>query len=75
MPVKHDLLADLNLTKDAFDAKKKTDSRLSELHEKYNAIDAEVVKAESSSASDEQITQLRKKRLLIKDEIVAHVKP
>lgn len=75
MPVKHDLLADLNMTKDAFDAKKKADSRLSELHEKYNTIDAEVVKAESSSASDEQITQLRKKRLLIKDEIVAHVKP
>ncbi|PSS50651.1 YdcH family protein [Pseudomonas sp. BBP2017] len=75
MPVKHDLLADLNMTKDAFDAKKKADSRLSELHDKYNAIDAEVVKAESNSASDEQITQLRKKRLLIKDEIVAHVKP
>lgn len=75
MPVKHDLLADLNMTKDAFDAKKKADSRLSELNEKYNTIDAEVVKAESSSASDEQITQLRKKRLLIKDEIVAHVKP
>ncbi|MDD2060962.1 YdcH family protein [Pseudomonas sp. GD03860] len=74
MPVKHDLLADLNMTKEAFDAKKKTDTRLSELHEKYNAIDTEVVKAESSSATDDQITQLRKKRLLIKDEIVAHVK-
>ncbi len=73
MPVKHDLLADLNMTRDAFDAKKKTDARLSELHEKYNAIDGEVVRAESSSASDDQITQLRKKRLMIKDEIVAHV--
>ncbi|MGH8381104.1 YdcH family protein [Pseudomonas sp.] len=74
MPVKHDLLADLNMTRDAFDAKKKTDARLSDLHDKYNAIDTEVLKAESSSASDDQITHLRKKRLLIKDEIVAHVK-
>ncbi|MFK8330166.1 YdcH family protein [Pseudomonas sp. BJa5] len=74
MPVKHDLLADLNMTREAFDAKKKTDTRLSELHDKYNAIDVEVVKAESSSATDDQITQLRKKRLLIKDEIVAHLK-
>jgi uncharacterized protein YdcH (DUF465 family) len=74
MPAKHDLFADLNVTREAFDAKKKTDARLSELHDKYNAIDVEVVKAESSSASDEQITVLRKKRLLIKDEIVAHLK-
>ncbi|TDF77675.1 YdcH family protein [Pseudomonas sp. H9] len=75
MPAKHDLLADLGITKDAFDAKKKSDSRLSELCDKYNTIDAEVLKAESSSASDDEITVLRKKRLLIKDEIVAHVKP
>ncbi|WP_442109109.1 YdcH family protein [Pseudomonas sp. NUPR-001] len=75
MPTKHDLLADLNIKKDEFDAKKKTDSRLSELHDKYNAIDAEVLKAESSSASDDQVTLLRKKRLLIKDEIVSHLKP
>lgn len=74
MPVKHDLLADLNMTRDAFDAKKKTDTRLSELHNKYNAIDAEVVKAESNGATDDQVTHLRKKRLLIKDEIVQHVK-
>lgn len=74
MPAKHDLFADLNVTREAFDAKKKTDARLSELHDKYNAIDVEVVKAESSSASDDQITVLRKKRLLIKDEIVAHLK-
>ncbi|MEG1038550.1 MAG: YdcH family protein [Pseudomonas sp.] len=75
MPVKHDLLADLNITKGELDTMKKTDSRLSELHDKYNAIDAEVLKAESSSASDDQVTLLRKKRLLIKDEIVTHLKP
>ena len=74
MPVKHDLLADLNMTRDAFDAKKKTDARLSDLHDKYNAIDAEVIKAESNGAMDDQVTHLRKKRLLIKDEIVQHVK-
>lgn len=74
MPVKHDLLADLNLTKEAFDAKKKSDSRLSQLHEKYNAIDASVVKAENDSASDDKVTDLRKQRLLIKDDIVQHLK-
>ncbi|MGH8465718.1 MAG: YdcH family protein [Pseudomonas sp.] len=74
MPVKHDLLADLNMTRDAFDAKKKTDPRLSELSDKYKAIDAQVVAAEESSAADDQVTQLRKKRLQIKDEIVAHLK-
>lgn len=75
MPVKHDLLADLNLTKEAFEAKKKSDSRLSQLHEKYDAIDARVVEAEKGSASDDQVTHLRKERLQIKDEIVLHLKP
>lgn len=74
MPVKHDLLADLNLTREAFGEKKKTDPRLSTLHEKYNAIDAQVVEAESGSATDDQVTELRKKRLLTKDEIVDHLK-
>lgn len=75
MPVKHDLLADLNLSKEAFEAKKKSDSRLSQLHEKYDAIDARVLEAEKSGASDDQVTHLRKERLHIKDEIVQHLKP
>ena len=74
MPVKHDLLADLNLTKEAFDEKKKTDPRLSTLHEKYNQIDALVLEAESGSATDDQVTELRKKRLKTKDEIAQHLK-
>lgn len=74
MPVKHDLLADLNMTRDAFDAHKKTDARLSTLHEQYNAKDAEVVEAENASADDARVTLLRKERLKIKDDIVAHVK-
>lgn len=73
MPVKHDLLADLNLTKEAFDALRKTDPQLDRLHEKYNAKDAEVVVAEGNGASDDRVTQLRKERLKLKDEIVAHV--
>ncbi|MNJ79990.1 hypothetical protein D3C77_782060 [compost metagenome] len=74
MPVKHDLLADLNLTKDQFNEKKKTDSRLSQLHEEYNRKDAEVVAAENSSSADDTVTRLRKERLKIKDDIVAHVR-
>ena len=57
MPVKHDLLADLNLTKEAFDAKKKSDSRLSQLHEKYNAIDASVVKARTDATAAATATE------------------
>ncbi|MHC2145222.1 YdcH family protein [Pseudomonas sp. 210_17 TE3656] len=74
MPVKHDLLADLGLTKEQFIEKKKTDSRLSQLHEEYNRKDAEVLEAENSSSADDTVTRLRKERLKIKDEIVAHVK-
>ncbi|MDD2049976.1 YdcH family protein [Pseudomonas putida] len=74
MPVKHDLLADLGLTKEQFIEKKKTDPRLSQLHEEYNRKDTEVVEAENSSSADDTVTRLRKERLKIKDEIVAHVK-
>lgn len=74
MPVKHDLFADLNLSKEQFIEKKKTDPRLSQLHEDYNRKDAEVVEAEKSSSADDTVTRLRKERLKIKDEIVAHVK-
>lgn len=73
MPVKHDLLADLNLTKEAFEALKKTDSQLGLLHERYNAKDAEVLVAEGNGASDDQVTKLRKERLKLKDDIVTHV--
>ncbi|MBV6288446.1 YdcH family protein [Pseudomonas aegrilactucae] len=75
MPVKHDLLADLNLTKEAFEAKKKSDSRLSQLHKEYEAIDARVLEAEKGGASDDQVTHLRKERLRIKDKIVQHLQP
>ncbi|CAM3723127.1 hypothetical protein D3C76_1058660 [compost metagenome] len=74
MPVKHDLLADLNLTKEQFIEKKQHDPRLSQLHEDYNSKDAEVVDAENKSAADDTVTRLRKERLKIKDEIVAHLK-
>lgn len=73
MPVKHDLLADLNLTKDAYDDLKRKDAQLSRLHDAYNAKDAEVVEAEDAGAEDDKVTRLRKERLKIKDEIVAHV--
>ncbi|MFQ6572556.1 DUF465 domain-containing protein [Pseudomonas sp. UM16] len=75
MPVKHDLLADLNLTKEAFIEKKRADARLSQLYEDYLRKDNQVVDAETSASADDTVTRLRKERLKIKDEIVAHVKP
>lgn len=75
MPVKHDLLADLGITKEAFDEHKKTDPRLSQLHEHYNRKDQEVITAEGDGTHDAKVNDLRKERLRIKDEIVAHLHP
>ncbi|QVM95498.1 MULTISPECIES: YdcH family protein [unclassified Pseudomonas] len=74
MSVKHDLYADVGLTPEQFLEKQQSNPRLSQLHEAYNRKDAEVVAAENSSAADDTVTRLRKERLKIKDEIVAHLK-
>jgi uncharacterized protein YdcH (DUF465 family) len=76
MPVKHDLLKDLNITKDEIVKRREADGRLSHLLDSYNAIDADVVKAESGSAgnvTDAQLKKLKEKRLHVKDEIVKHL--
>jgi len=73
MPVKHDLLKDLNITKEEITKRRSTDDRLSQLLDSYNLIDADVVDAESGSAgnvSDDQLKKLKEKRLLVKDKIV-----
>ncbi|WP_175651321.1 DUF465 domain-containing protein [Pseudomonas sp. Marseille-P9899] len=75
MPVKHDLLADLQLTREAFEDHKKKDHHLGSLHARYLSKDNEVVEAERDGSPDDKVTRLRKERLLIKDEIVSHLKP
>jgi len=73
MPVKHDLYKDLGVTAEEFEAHKKKDARLSTLEEDYLRKDREVVEAENSSSADDEVNRLRKERLKIKDEIVAHL--
>ena len=71
MPVKHDLYQDLGMSKEVVHQRRAGDKRLDSLLIQYDAADGEVLKAESASASDEDVEKLKKKRLLIKDEIVA----
>ncbi|EFQ63617.1 DUF465 domain-containing protein [Pseudomonas lactucae] len=73
MPVKHDLCEDLGLSKEVVHERRASDKRLDSLLTQYDAADREVLKAESASASDEDVEKLKKKRLLIKDEIVGRL--
>lgn len=76
MPVKHDLLQDLKITKEEITKRRGTDGRLSQLLDSYNSIDADVVHAESGSTgnvTDDQLKVLKEKRLMVKDKIVRHL--
>lgn len=73
MPVTHDLLADLKLDEEKFEALKKTDSALSQLYKDYIAKDKEVVVAEKNGTGDETVNRLRKERALLKEKIVQHI--
>ena len=70
MPVKHDLYQDLGWSKEAVHERRAGDKRLDSLLTQYDDADKEVLKAESASASDEDVEKLKKKRLLVKDRIV-----
>ena len=73
MPVKHDLYADLSITKDELLKRRSKDAKLDHLVGQYNAIDADIVKAEAGSSGDvpdDQLKKLKEKRLLAKDKIV-----
>ena len=69
MPVKHDLYQDLGLSKEVVHERRAQDKRLDALLTQYDDADAKVLKAEKASASDEEVENLKKKRLLVKDEI------
>ncbi|WP_397448820.1 DUF465 domain-containing protein [Pseudomonas sp. NA-150] len=76
MPVKHDLLQDLKISKEEITQRRGTDGRLSQLLDSYNSIDADVVHAESGSSgnvTDDQLKVLKEKRLSVKDKIVKHL--
>ncbi|WP_349969445.1 DUF465 domain-containing protein [Pseudomonas caspiana] len=76
MPVKHDLYADLKLTREQVAERRNTDKKLNHLLDDYARIDSEVLDAESGPAGgigDYQLKKLKEKRLLIKDSIVQRV--
>ena len=73
MPVKHDLYQDLGLSKEAVHERRASDKRLDALLTQYDVADGEVLKAEKAGASDEDVEKLKKKRLLIKDEIAGRL--
>ncbi|AZL67538.1 YdcH family protein [Pseudomonas oryziphila] len=75
MPVPHDLLADLHVSADQFQALIDKNQDLHKLHKDYNTKDKEVVAAEGNGSADDKVNLLRKERLLIKDKIERIVHP
>ena len=73
MPVKHDLYQDLGLSKEVVHERRVNDKHLDSLLTKYEDADKEVLKAESASASDDDVEKLKKKRLSLKDQIVTQL--
>jgi uncharacterized protein YdcH (DUF465 family) len=70
MPVKHNLFADLNVTREQVEERRQGDEKLSRLLDEYNSADAAVLEAEDKTAADDELKKLKEKRLLIKDKIV-----
>ncbi|CAM3401434.1 hypothetical protein BZK31_04815 [Pseudomonas floridensis] len=73
MPVKHDLFADLKLTREEVAERSRKDARLQQLLSDYDSADVQVVEAEKGPAGgigDDQLKKLKEKRLLVKDRIV-----
>ena len=71
MPVKHDLYADLSVTKEELAKLKSGDAKLNALVEHYDELDIQIVSAEEAGdIPDDELKKLKEKRLLIKDKIV-----
>ena len=73
MPVKHDLFADLKLTRDEVTERSRSDARLQQLLSDYDETDHQVLDAEKGLAGgvgDDDLKKLKEKRLLVKDKIV-----
>ncbi len=72
MPVKHDLLQDLGLTKETVSKFRSENPHLNQLFVQYGEKDAEVVEAEANDAigvADDVLRTLKEQRLQIKDKI------
>ena len=72
MPVKHDLLQDLGLTKEAVSKFRSENPHLNQLFVQYGEKDAEIVEAEANDAigvPDDVLRTLKEQRLQIKDKI------
>ena len=72
MPVTHDLLQDLGLTKEAVSKFRSENPHLNQLFVQYGEKDAEVVEAEANDAigvPDDALRALKEQRLQIKDKI------
>ena len=72
MPVKHDLLQDLGLTKEAVSKFRSENPHLNQQFVQYGEKDAEVVEAEANDAigvPDDVLRTLKEQRLQIKDKI------
>ncbi|MFJ3486266.1 DUF465 domain-containing protein [Pseudomonas sp. NPDC090202] len=73
MPVKHDLFADLSITREELTKRRSVDPKLNQLVDDYNTLDADILDAEAGTAgdvSDDHLKKLKEKRLLAKDKIV-----
>ncbi|MFJ4143638.1 DUF465 domain-containing protein [Pseudomonas sp. NPDC089734] len=73
MPVKHDLFADLKLTREEVVERSRSDAKLHQLLSDYEAADTQVLDAEKGVAGgigDDDLKKLKEKRLLVKDRIV-----
>jgi uncharacterized protein YdcH (DUF465 family) len=70
MPVKHDLYADLGVTKEELGKRRGGDAKLNALVDQYDDLDAQIVGIEDKGdASDDELRTLKEKRLLAKDKI------
>lgn len=70
MPVKHDLYADLGITKEELGKRRGGDAKLNALVDQYDELDAQIVGVEEKGdASDDELRTLKEKRLLAKDKI------
>ncbi|MBX8487405.1 DUF465 domain-containing protein [Pseudomonas cichorii] len=73
MPVKHDLFADLQLTREEVVQRSKGDTKLQQLLADYDDTDTRVIDAEKGLAggiADDELKKLKERRLLVKDRIV-----
>ena len=70
MPVKHDLYADLGVTKEELGKRRGGDAKLNALVDQYDELDAQIVGIEDKGdASNDELRTLKEKRLLAKDKI------